>query len=98
MPQVLHYSRPRSIRRPRRVVATALIGALAFYVAAYAGFRLSGELIRRIGREGQYVSGHSFVETTFHPAWIVERKARSLIWRIKNGAPLTGHVYWKDLR
>ena len=70
------------------------LATLIVYGGSYAVMRCDGILIRRIGKDGCWMSGTGI----FEPAWIVERKTRSLCWRIHNGAPLFGHVYWSQIK
>jgi hypothetical protein len=75
-----------------------LFVSASVYFGTYSLCRSTHQLVRHIHRDGNYVSGHNSVKIVFRPAWIIERKTRSLIWRIRTGAPLTGHVYWSDLK
>lgn len=72
--------------------------AVALYGEAYAVLRCSGALVSRLGKEGYWMTGDSEIaRQAFHPAWIAERKARSLHWRVKHGTRLFGHVYWSEI-
>jgi len=79
-----------------------LLGIVAgLYLGSYFCCRASGMLVRsyhHLHEDGWFVRGNSnLIEHAYRPAWLLERKTRSLIWRIENGAPLTGHVYCGQL-
>jgi len=87
----------------RSITAICLV-VLGLYGGCYAGLRCSHSLIRCVGREGYcWMRGGDWLPSVayrptlyfFEPAWILERKTRSLGWRIRNAKPLFGHVYYK---
>ncbi len=67
---------------------------VCFYLMTYVAMRSCSVLTRRLSihDSDSWLEGNSALVTAFYPAWVVERKSRSLIWRIKNNKPLTGYV------
>ena len=76
-------------------LAIAVVIVVAVYFSAYAWERGTHRFVRHIGREEYALSSESGTPTEwliFQPAWILERKTRSLVWRVTNRKPLFGHV------
>ncbi|MEM7316750.1 MAG: hypothetical protein AAF497_26755, partial [Planctomycetota bacterium] len=94
MPNVGRKTRQATMKKILITIATVLL----VYISAYGWLRFDRHLVRGIGKWGSYIQGNSGLERLFTPAWLLERKTRSLYWRIANEAPLLGHVDWSDCR
>lgn len=81
-----------------RITAILCLAMLALYGSAYVALRCTHGLVRRDGRWGDFITAGNWVPThrvvvMFKPAWVLERKSRSLRWRIQNHKPWFGAVY-----
>lgn len=71
----------------------SLAASIAVYFVVYAWERGT----HRFSGLEDGLSSNTGAQTerlVFQPAWILERKTRSLVWRVRNRKPLLGHVYW----
>ena len=77
------------------VLSVIVIVAVVFvYFSIYAFLRVEKLLIRSMAYSNgdNRLIGDNFLILTFHPAWILERKTRSLMWRIGCKKDIFGHV------
>ena len=82
----------------KRILLAGLV-IFSLYGGVYGLLRCNNSLVRHISYKpwlgpDWIVANSEIVERIFQPAWIAERKSRSLYWRIKNRKALSGHVYY----